>query len=115
MPEDDPLTRLRHVRDFSEEAIKLSRGKSRADLDHDRVLNLALVRLCELIGEAANRVAPETRQRYPQIPWRQAIGFRNRLIHGYDSVDLDVVWQVLTRDLPSLRAELDRILAENPG
>jgi uncharacterized protein with HEPN domain len=100
------------VRDYPAEAIKVSQGKTRADLENDRVLNLALVRLCELIGEAANRVPPELRQRYPQIPWRPAISFRNRLIHGYDSADLDIVWQVLTRDLPPLITEPDRILAD---
>jgi uncharacterized protein with HEPN domain len=80
-------------------------------LDRDRLLNLALVRLCELIGEAASKAPPKTTGRYPQIPWPHIVSFRNRLIHGYDSVDLDIVWQVIMADLPPLLAALQNILS----
>ena len=73
--------------DHAQEAITLTRGKARADLDSDRVLNLALVRLLEVVGEAAGRVSEEERARYPEIPWPQIVGLRNRLIHGCDAVD----------------------------
>jgi len=89
------------------------RGAVRADLDTDRKLNLSLVRLLEILGEAANRVSAEDQRRYPQIPWAQLISLRNRLIHGYDQVDFDILWQILTQDLPPLLDEFDRILS--PG
>jgi len=101
------------MRDHAREAMDLARGKTRKDLDEERVLNLALVRLLEIIGEAANRVPQKERQRYPQIPWPQIVGLRHRLIHAYDRVDFDILWQIVTRDLPPLVAELEKILASD--
>ncbi len=89
----------------------MARGKTRAQLDSDRQLNLALTRLLEIIGEAAARTPQEERSRYPAIPWVQVVGLRNRLIHGYDSVDLDILWQIVTRDLPPLIATVEEILS----
>ena len=79
-------------------------------MDEDRLLNLSLVRLLEIIGEAANRVAESERLKHPQIPWAEIIGLRNRLIHGYDNVDFEILWQVVTVDLPVLIAQLELIL-----
>ncbi|MGH7812560.1 MAG: HepT-like ribonuclease domain-containing protein [Candidatus Binataceae bacterium] len=81
--------------------------RRRADLDTDRQLNLSLVRLLEIIGEAAGRVSAEERTRHPDIPWTEIVGLRNRLIHGYDSVDFDILWQIVTGDLPRLIAALE--------
>lgn len=91
------------------------RHRVRADLDSDRMLNLALVRLLEILGEAANRIPPEERAAHPQIPWPQLVGLRNRLIHEYDNVDFDILWQILTKDLPPLVQELERLLPEAQG
>jgi uncharacterized protein with HEPN domain len=70
-----------------------------------------VVRLLEIIGEAASRVPIDGRSRYPDIPWPQIIGMRNRLIHGYNSVDFDILWQTAREDLPPLIAALESILA----
>jgi uncharacterized protein with HEPN domain len=98
------------MRDHAREALEMARGLTRADLDDRRMLNLSLTRLIEIVGEAANRVPVEERHRYPAIPWPQIVGLRNRLIHAYDEVDLGILWEVVTADLPPLIAELDRIL-----
>jgi len=87
----------------------MAHGKTRADLDSNRQLNLALVRLLEIIGEAASRMPEDERTRYPAIPWPQIVSLRNRLIHGYDAVDFDILWQVVTRDLPPLIEVLEKI------
>jgi len=97
--------------DHSLEALAFAHGRSRADLDTDRLLNLALVRLLEIVGEAAARMPKETCSRYPQVPWAEVIGLRNRLIHGYDAVDFDVLWQIIAHDLPQLTATLTTLLA----
>ena len=112
MPDHDPLIPLQHMMDCAGEAVELTRGKKRKDLDDDRLLNLSLVRLLEIIGEAANRVPEDERLKYQAIPWQQIIGLRNRLIHGYDSVDMMIVWQIVTSDLPPLVRELKRILGK---
>ena len=116
MSRHDPIVRLRHMLDHAREARDPARGRSRADLDSDRLLNLSLVHLLGIVGEAAAWTPQEVRQRYPRIPWRDVVDLRNRLIHGYDIVNFDVLWQIIQADLPTLIAELERILgAEGSG
>ena len=108
----DESTRLRHMLDHAREAESLVRTRRRADLDDDRILGLALVRLLEIVGEAAGRVPSEFREEHAEIPWPQIVSLRNRLIHGYDSVDMDVVWRILRDDLPPLIQRLESLLTE---
>ena len=107
---DSDLVRLRHLRDAAQEAVRFTAGRSRSDLETDRLLNLALIRLLEIIGEAARAVSPALRQAHPEIPWRQMVGMRDRLIHGYFDVDLDIVWETVTQDLPALIFHLEQII-----
>jgi uncharacterized protein with HEPN domain len=111
MSRRDPGIYLRHMLDHAQEAIAMARGRERADLDTDRQFNLALVRLVEIIGEAANRVPEAERAHMGQVPWSQIVGLRNRLIHGYDEVDFNILWQIVTKDLPGLIKSLETILS----
>jgi uncharacterized protein with HEPN domain len=115
MSRHESLVRLRHMLDHGREAVTMAAGKTRTDLDTDRKLNLALVRLLEIIGEAASRTPDDERTQYPQIPWGQIVGLRNRLIHGYDSVDFDILWQIVNHDLPPLIADLEQIVTPGDG
>jgi len=110
MSRHDPQVRLRHMLAYAREAVELMRNRKRADLNTDRALGLAILRCVEIVGEAAGRVPAAIRRRYPNIPWPQIIGMRNRLVHGYDIVDYDIVWSTVADDLPSLIAELEKIL-----
>ena len=110
MTRHDDNIRLHHMLDHTREAITIIEGRRRADLDSDRLLELGLVRLVEIIGEAAARVTTEFQQSHPQIPWPQVVAMRNRLVHGYDTVDLDVLWDTIQDDLPPLEAALTRML-----
>jgi len=114
MSRDDPQVRLRHMLFYAREAVGLMRDRSRADLEIDRALGLAIIRCLEIVGEAASRVPVAIQQRHPKIPWPQIIGMRNRLVHGYDIVDYDVIWSTVTEDLPPLIAELEEILSSTP-
>ena len=96
--------------DHALEAVAMIEGKTRADLDEDRQLNLALVRLLEIIGEAATRIPKEDQARFTDISWPEIVSLRNRLIHGYDTVDFDIVWQIIKQDLPGLIESLKKIL-----
>ena len=96
------------MRDHAHELVELVRERTRRDLDSDRLLALAAVRLLEIIGEPAARVPAEERASLPGVPWSSIVGLRNRLIHGYDDVDHDIVWEIVTTDLPSLLSQLTR-------
>ncbi len=92
------------------EAIARIRGyvgrKRRAGFGRDTLLQDAVIRNIEIIGEAADRLSPEFAARHAEIPWRDIVGMRHRLIHGYLKVNLDTVWEVVDRDLPALAARL---------
>ena len=102
----DDRTRLLHMRDHIAEAIALVEGKPRSELDTDRLLNLSLVRLLEIVAQSADRVSEETQRAHPEIPWRDIAGLRDRLLHGYDTVDLDILWHIVHDDLPPLVKQL---------
>lgn len=102
MTRHDDRSRLRDMLLHAQEAVDMACGRAREEIERNRMLQLALVRLVEIVGEAASRVGPETQNEFPQIPWREANGMRNRLIHGYDRVDLDVLWDTIRDDLPML-------------
>lgn len=112
MPGDDGV-RLRHMLDAAKEAREFAEGKSRDDIENERLLNLSLVRLIEVVGEAANRVSAEGRSRHAGIPWPAIIGMRNRMIHGYDNIDFEILYETINKDLPSLVVELEKILQDN--
>ena len=91
------------------EACEMISGESRVSLDNDRKLTLALVRLIEIVGEAAANVSKEKQLELTQIPWRDLVGMRNRIVHAYFDVDLDIIWQTITEDLPFLISKLEEL------
>lgn len=107
--EDD--VRLRHMLDAARKAVEFTHLGRRADLDTDEKLALALLRLLEVLGEAAKSVSQECQHKHSAIPWRQIAGTRDRLIHGYFDVDLDIVWSIVSSDLPALIVQLESALA----
>jgi uncharacterized protein with HEPN domain len=109
--ERNDLIRIRHMLDAAREAVGFVEGKTRKDLDEDRKLNLSLVRLVEIIGEAAGKVTAAGTKQCPEVPWTLIVGMRNRLAHGYDDIDLDIVWHVVSVELPPLIILLEKIVA----
>jgi len=106
----DDLIRLRHMLNAAEEALAFTSGKSKGEFSRDRMATLAVVKDIEIIGEAAGKVSVETMEKHGVIPWRDIIDMRNRLIHAYYDVDLEVVWDTLRKDLPPLVKTLREIL-----
>ncbi|MFH1466797.1 MAG: DUF86 domain-containing protein [Pseudomonadota bacterium] len=90
-------------------------GKERADLDRDLLVQSAVIRQIEVIGEACSRVGTCTRDRHPEIPWRDIVGMRHRLIHGYAAIDLDLVWKTAREEVPALEAMLVALLGRLGG
>ena len=115
MSRHDDIITLRQMLDYIEEASALAQGRTRADIESDRMFFLALLKLVEIVGEAATRVTEATQTTHPDIPWREIIGTRNRLIHGYDAVDYAILWDIVTADFPPLADQLKRILPDAPA
>jgi uncharacterized protein with HEPN domain len=107
MSRHDDGVRLRHMLDAARQAIAFAQGRSRADLDQDLQLALALTRLVEIVGEASKNVTSETKEKLAQVPWRAIAGTRDRLVHAYFDVDLDRLWRIVSVDLPLLVAALE--------
>ncbi len=107
--------RLTHMLESAKRAVRIASGLTVASLAADEVRMLAVVKSIEVIGEASTRVSAATQQRLPTIDWQGVRQMRNRLIHGYDTIDPDRVWDALSIDVPPLIGELERSLANWPG
>jgi uncharacterized protein with HEPN domain len=112
MKNPDDSTRLQHILDSARKAVQFTQGRNRADLDTDEMLCFALIRLLEIIGEASKEVSEQFRAKNPQIAWPKMAGMRNRLIHGYFDVDPTLVWETVTRDLPPLINQLEKVIGK---
>ena len=109
MTPPDDIVRLRHLREAAKKAIAFSSGHTRGSLDDDELLRLALTKLVEIVGEAAKQVSEPTRSQHPAVPWSAAARMRDRLIHHYFDIDLDILWATVTRDLPALLEALPTV------
>jgi uncharacterized protein with HEPN domain len=90
-------------------------GRAREDLDRDDLLLYAILHATALIGEAAIRLSLEFRQDHPEIPWREIIGTRNRIIHGYDTVKIDIIWDIAASKADLLLEQREPLLPTKPG
>ena len=99
--------------DFTEKAIAYCAGLNRTTFVANTLVYDATLRNLELIGEAATRIPAPVREGYPDIPWRQVIATRNRLIHGYLGVDDDILWSIIQDDLPRLLDQLGALRDAN--
>ena len=93
-------------------AIRRHPPASRETLDADEVLSRFIQKELEIIGEAPSKLSVATRAKAPELPWSQIVGLRNRLVHDYARVDLDVVWKAVQNDIEPLRVEIEAILQE---
>ncbi len=99
---------LSDMRDAIHAARKFSRGVTFEEFRNNREKQFAIIHALEILGEAAKQVPASARDEYPDIPWRDIAGMRDRLIHGYFSVNLERLWNTVQVDLPSLEAALEK-------
>ena len=104
--------RLLDMLDAANDAQSFVAGRDQTALYSDKMFAYALVRAIEIIGEAAAQVTQLTRKQLPQIPWKVIIGMRNKVIHDYGSIDLEVVWETAIVYIPQLILQLETILHE---
>jgi len=108
MQRDDTVF-INHILDAAEKAVAYSKAYKREDLDNNEMLAFTMIHLLEVIGEAANSVSNVFRDEHKDIPWKHMVELRNRLVHGYFDINLDIVWDTVVKDLPPLIEVLKNI------
>jgi uncharacterized protein with HEPN domain len=106
------IDRLHRMLEAAQKAVAYSQGKLRAEIQADEILTLALIRLLEVVGEAARCTTEALQARHPAIPWPEIIGMRTWVAHGYMDIDLTIIYGVLTQDLPPLINQLPTAIAQ---
>lgn len=107
------IIRLKHMLDASKEIISFTEDIDQKEFENDRKLQLSVVHLLEIIGEAGNQVSEGIKEKYRSIPWKRIIGMRNRLIHGYFDIDLKIVWNTVREDIPPLINQIEELLGSD--
>ena len=109
---------LDYIEDMLDAMEKAELALTGVDFDRfseDFIINFAVARALEIVGEAAKRLPPEVRTAYPDIPWREMAGMRDRIIHGYDNVNLRIMWDVVKKEIPAITPQLQQILQDYEG
>jgi uncharacterized protein with HEPN domain len=99
-----------HIRDSIREIEKFTKGVSRDKFFKSSLIQSAVIRQIEIIGEAARNLTADYKKKHSSIPWRDIVDMRNKLIHEYFGIDKQVVWNTITLDLPQLKTHIDNLL-----
>ena len=110
----EPREVLRHILAEANFLVEVRTTLTRQVLEEDPILQRAIVRSLEIIGEASKKLPEETRAIMPTVEWRAISGMRDKLIHDYFGVDYDLVWDAVITKVPILRAEIEKVLAAHP-
>ena len=110
----DPEIFIKHILESIEEIEKHTGGISAAGFLRSTLVQDAAIRRLEVIGEAVKKIPAEAKNRAKAVPWKQIAGLRDILIHEYFGVDLKLVWNIIKKDLPALKANMRKVLKELP-
>jgi uncharacterized protein with HEPN domain len=110
----DPRLYLEDIRDCCRKVIAYTEGMSSEQLTADDKTFDAVMRNLEIIGEAAKRVDERVKARHPEVEWRNMAGFRDVAIHAYPTIDEEIVWDIVSKKVPQLFDQVERILASEP-
>ncbi len=104
--------RLRHMQEAAAKVLRYTADLDATAFAADEKTVEAVVWNLSVLGEAARHIPAEVEQAYPAVPWTQMKGIRNRIVHGYDQIDLEIIWNVARVELPPLLPLLDRVMSE---
>lgn len=105
--------RLQHMLEAARTAMMMVRNRKPEELKSNIELTLALMKAIEIIGEAASKVSAAFQEAQADVPWAEIVGMRNRLVHVYFDINLELLWKTVSEDLPPLAARLEAILKLN--
>jgi uncharacterized protein with HEPN domain len=114
MTQHDDLLYLGHMLDAAREAYEIVANMEEERFNRDRIVQLAVTHLIEIVGEAARRVSPAGRARLPDVPWPEITGMRHRIVHDYTNVKSAKVWETATQDLLPLIEALEKVVPAEP-
>ncbi len=109
------LDYVEDIVDAMEKADILLEGVTFEQFEADFRINFAVVRALEIVGEATKRLPITLRDQYPNIPWKEMAGMRDRIIHGYDNVNFQIVWDTVKQRIPAVKPQLQQILTDYEG
>lgn len=110
----DDRVYLEHIRDALSD-VSTYTNVGREAFFHDRMRQDATLRKLQVIGQAVKNLSEDIKSRHPQIPWKQIAGMRDKVIHDYFGVNLEIVWAVIDKDLPELEIAVDALLSPPPA
>ena len=100
------------ILNYAKDSLDFVQNTSYEEFISDKKSVFAVVRALEVIGESSNRIADELKEKYSHLPWIEMRGLRNRIVHNYDDIDYDIIWNVLKNDIPSLITKIELIINE---
>jgi len=106
----DNIAYIHHIADRVEKITEYAKNHTQEEFINNEWDQAALMRHLEIVGEAANNLESEFRAKYPEVQWRKIIDLRNVLIHNYLEVDIEIMWSIVSHDIPLLKREIDAIL-----
>src|SRR3989344_5850578 len=112
MSEKDDLVFINHLLENIEDIAQFSEGLTKDKFLGDKLRQKAIVRSIEIIGEAVKNISRKVQDKYPEIEWKDIVGTRDKKIHHYFGVDLNIVWEIIKNDLPDLKIKITRIKKE---
>lgn len=106
----DEFTYLRHILERLNKIIEFTKDMDDQDFLNNNLVQEAVIRQFEVIGEATKKISSEFRNNYPTVPWKDMAGMRDKLIHGYEGVDYWIVWETVINDVPKIKDEIEKII-----
>jgi len=106
---ENNIVYIKHIRDAIKSIIEYTKDVNKKSFISKNMIQDAVIRRIETIGEAAKNVSIDFRETYSEIQWRKIVGMRDKLIHGYFNVDVERVWNVIINDIPVLKKQIEEI------